>query len=122
MLSTIRSLKGDARPISQLHPQHVRGGQEIAVGGPEQDIQLLPIEPTQVSSWREGWLRFAREPLQSVISSIRGVSDQEIELADPDLGELRFTGTVFSSGVEAWVHALPAVFPVTVLDSSSRTV
>ena len=120
MLSTIRSLKGKARPISQLHPLHVRGGQKIAVGGPEQDLQLLPIEPTQVSSWREGRLRFAREPLQSVISSIRGVSDQEIELADPDLGELRFTGTVFSSSVEAWVHALPAIFPVTVHQEGAR--
>jgi len=120
MLSTIRSLGGDARPINRLRPLHVRGGQEIAVGGPEQDLQLLPIEPTQVSSWREGRLRFAREPLQSVISSIRGVSGQEIELADPDLGELRFTGTVFSSGVEAWVHALPAIFPVTVHRDGAR--
>jgi transmembrane sensor len=120
MLSTIRSLNGEARPISQMRPLHVRGGQEIAVGGPEHDLQLLPIEPTQVSSWREGRLRFAREPLQSVISSIRGVSGQEIELADPGLGELRFTGTVFSSGVETWVHALPAIFPVTVHQDGAR--
>jgi transmembrane sensor len=120
MLTTIRSLEGEARPASQLRPLHVRGGQEVAVGGPDHDLQLLPIEPTAVASWREGRLRFAREPLQSVISSIHAVSGQDIELADPDLGELRFTGTVFSSGVEAWVHALPAIFPVTVHQDGAR--
>lgn len=122
MLFTIRSLGGDAHPASQLRPLHVRGGQEVAVGGPEHDLQLLPIEPTAVASWREGRLRFAREPLRSVISSIRAVSSQDIELTDPALGELRFTGTVFSSGVEAWVHALPAIFPVTVHQDGARFV
>jgi ferric-dicitrate binding protein FerR (iron transport regulator) len=122
MLSTIRSLKGDARPINRMRPMNVRGGQEIAVGRPEYDLQLLPIEPAQVSSWREGRLRFAREPLQSVISSIRGVSTQEIELADPELGELRFTGTVFSNGVDTWVNALPAIFPVTVRQDGARLI
>ncbi len=122
MLSTFRAFEGDTRHVSRLRPMNVRSGQEVAVGVPDNDLQMIPIEPTAVASWRAGRLRFAREPLRSVISSIRAASGQDIELTDPELGELRFTGTVFSSHVDAWVHALPAVFPVTVHQDGARIV
>jgi transmembrane sensor len=106
----------------ELGPLRVRGGQEIAVAGPAQELQVLPIEPAAVASWREGRLRFVREPLHSVIASIRAASGREIELAAPELGELRFTGTLFSSHVEDWVQGLPAIFPVTVRQDGARTI
>ena len=116
------ALKGKSQVVRPLRPTPVRSGQEIAVGAPDQEVQLLPIEPQAVASWRQGRLRFAREPLQSVIDSIRSVSGQDIELADPSIGDLRFTGTVFSSRVEAWVNALPAIFPVAVHQDGARLI
>ncbi|MEP7246335.1 MAG: FecR domain-containing protein [Gammaproteobacteria bacterium] len=113
-LASLNASTGADRSAERLRPLHVRAGEEVAVGVPTHELQMMPIEPTAVASWREGRLRFAREPLRSVLASIRAASGQEIELASPELGDLRFTGTVFSTRVEAWVHGLPAVFPVTV--------
>ncbi|HEV7714662.1 MAG TPA: FecR domain-containing protein [Steroidobacteraceae bacterium] len=122
VLSTLRPSAASVRSKERLQPLNVRAGQEVAVGVPGHELQLMPIEPAAVASWREGRLRFAREPLRSVIASIRAASGQEIELADPALGDLRFTGTVFSSRVDAWVHGLPAIFPVTVRQDGAQIV
>jgi transmembrane sensor len=113
MLSLFRSptpAKGRGVP---MQPLNVRGGQEVALGV-AQEPQMLPIEPGAVASWREGRLRFAREPLSSVIASVRAANGRDIAVANAEVGELRFTGTVFSARVDAWVEGLPAIFPVTV--------
>jgi transmembrane sensor len=113
-----------SKPVSSttLKPMRVTGGHEFAVGATANEAQLLPIEPTAVASWRDGRLRFVREPLRSVVASIRAATGRDIELADPQLGELRFTGTVFSSRVEAWAQGLPAIFPLTVHQEGSQLV
>jgi ferric-dicitrate binding protein FerR (iron transport regulator) len=121
LLANLRNGGYGASGEAALHATSIRSGQEVAAV-PDQELQVLPIEPTAVASWREGRLRFAREPLRSVIASIRAVSGKQIELADPELADLRFTGTVFSSGVDAWVMALPAVFPVTVHSDGAKFV
>ncbi|HVO47493.1 MAG TPA: FecR domain-containing protein [Steroidobacteraceae bacterium] len=120
VFSRLRILEGKAPAGRTLRPTPVRSGQEFAVGSAELEPQVLSIEPQSVASWRQGRLRFVREPLQSVIDSIQALSGQEIELDDPSLADLRFTGTVFGSGVSAWVNALPAVFPVTVRQDGNR--
>jgi transmembrane sensor len=121
IFSKLHMLDRNSSATSTLRATAIRSGQEVAVV-PDQELQILPIEPAAVASWREGRLRFAREPLKSVIASIRAVSGRQIELGDPDLAELRFTGTVFSSGVDAWVQALPAVFPVAVHSDGAKLV
>ena len=104
----VMATAGERRPI------RLRKGEEITVGVTNHELQVTSIEPGAVASWREGRLRFAREPLRSVVASVLASSGQEIMLADPSLGELRFTGTVFSARVGDWVEGLPAIFPVTV--------
>jgi transmembrane sensor len=90
----------------------VRRGEEIAVTAGTPKPQLMRIEPNTVASWRSGRLYFAREPLRSVLASVRAASGVQIRLADPSLGDLRFTGTVFNDKISDWVEGLPAVFPV----------
>jgi len=114
VLSLFRTPAHTKPGAEPMRPLNLRGGQEVAVGLPTQELQLLPIEPTAVASWREGRLRFAREPLGSVIASVRAATGRDIEVANAEIGELRFTGTVFSARVDAWVEGLPAIFPVTV--------
>ncbi|HKS56454.1 MAG TPA: FecR domain-containing protein [Steroidobacteraceae bacterium] len=114
VLSLFRTPAHTKRGAGPMRPLNLRGGQEVAVGMPTQELQLLPIEPAAVASWREGRLRFAREPLGSVIASVRAATGRDIEVANAEIGDLRFTGTVFSARVDAWVEGLPAIFPVTV--------
>ena len=93
---------------------NVRRGEEIAVSLGKRQMQLMRIEPNTVASWRSGRLYFAREPLRSVLASVRAASGVDIRLATSSLGDLRFTGTVFNDKVSDWVEGLPAVFPVQV--------
>ena len=99
-------------PPAERHPIRLTRGQEVSVGN--QTLELANIEPAAVASWREGRLRFAREPLRSVIASVLAASGQRIELADERLGDLQFTGTVFSTRVSDWVEGLPSIYPVQV--------
>jgi transmembrane sensor len=49
-----------------------------------------------------------------VLANVNRYSHQPIQLADPQLGELMFTGTVNTTTIDSWVGALPHVFPVQV--------
>jgi transmembrane sensor len=101
-------------PAEPSHAIRLRRGQEVSVGVKNHELEFTSIEPAAVASWREGRLRFAREPLRSVIASVLAASGQQIVLTDPALGDLRFTGTVFSSRVADWAQGLPSIYPVTV--------
>ena len=122
MLDKWRPASGNRSADKPPEPVKVTGGQEIAVGAPGREVQLLPIEPRAVASWREGRLRFVREPLRSVIERIRAATGRDIELDDPRLGELRFTGTVFSTRIDSWAQGLPAIFPIEVHDDGAQLV
>jgi transmembrane sensor len=122
MLDKWRPASGNTSPDKLPEPVKVTGGQEIAVGAPGREVQLLPIEPRAVASWREGRLRFVREPLRSVIERIRAATGRDIQLDDPRLGELRFTGTVFSTRIDSWAEGLPAIFPIQVHDNGAQLV
>ncbi len=112
--STVSTMLAVSRSADGQRPIRLRKGEEVTVGVTNHELQVTSIEPGAVASWREGRLRFAREPLRSVVASVLASSGQEITLADPALGDLRFTGTVFSARVSDWVEGLPAIFPVTV--------
>jgi transmembrane sensor len=72
------------------------------------------IDPAIASSFREGKLQYVDEPLRGVIASINRYAQRDIEIDDPALGELHFTGTVFQSHIDDWLAGLDAVFPVNV--------
>ena len=59
-------------------------------------------------------LEFVNEPLSAVLANVNRYSPQPIQLADPRLGALMFTGTVNTTTIDSWVGALPHVFPVQV--------
>lgn len=99
---------------NSTHRISVRRGQEVTVALTMSRVNLVPIEPRSVASWRAGRLHFAREPLSAVLDSVRSASGVDIRLADPAVGDLLFTGTVFNDQVPQWAEGLPVVFPVTV--------
>jgi transmembrane sensor len=92
----------------------VRRGQEVTVALHESRVNLAPIEPQSVASWRAGRLRFSHEPLSAVLQSVRASSGVDIRLVDAAAGNLLFTGTVFNDHVPEWAAGLPMVFPLTV--------
>jgi transmembrane sensor len=78
--------------------------------------QFVSLSPSAlargVGAWQRGELRFEDEPLRVVVASLNRYASREIVLNDPELQELRFTGTVFNSGEEAWLQAAQRLFPI----------
>jgi transmembrane sensor len=60
------------------------------------------------------------EPLQEVVKDIVRYSDVQIEIADPAVGEMRFSGVVYDDAVHEWIAALPESFPVTIVSDGAR--
>jgi transmembrane sensor len=76
-------------------------------------VDALPASAAPVP-WREGRLAYYGDPLSAVVSDLGRYVPDRIELADPELGELRYTGTVFPEDVADWIASLPEAFPVRV--------
>lgn len=95
-------------------PLEAGAGEQATFSRKAQRIQLARIDPGVATAWREGVLKFKDEPLDEVVADLNRYSTRKIELADPQLNELRYTGTVFGNRLEDWLHAVENVFPVQV--------
>ncbi len=113
-LKRIPSLRQGRGTQTDVRRINLGRGEEIAINVGDRQMQMMHIEPSTVASWRSGRLYFAREPLRSVLASVRAASGVEIRIAESSLGDLRFTGTVFNDKVSDWIEGLPAIFPVVI--------
>jgi transmembrane sensor len=109
-------------------------GMEL-MAGPQADydprrgvFSMSSVSVDHVAAWRDNRLEFVNEPLSTVIANVNRYSRRPVQIADPRLGELTFTGTVKINTIDSWIGALPRVFPVqvssfadhVVLDSAAR--
>jgi transmembrane sensor len=76
--------------------------------------QVTPIAVSHATAWQKGRLEYWNEPLASVIADVNRYSQRPVRLADPGIGGILYSGTVFTSDIDAWTQALPRVFPVDV--------
>jgi transmembrane sensor len=60
--------------------------------------------------WTAGMLSFEDKPVSLVIATANRYSDVQIVLADPSLGELRFTGTVKAKDTLGLARMIAAMF------------
>lgn len=108
-------LNTDAAKSPTAMPVLEAGAGERAVfSAREKNIELARTDPGVATAWREGVLKFKDEPLDEVVADLNRYSARRIELSDPELKDLRYTGTVFSNRLEDWLHAVENVFPVKV--------
>jgi len=77
-------------------------------------ISVSSVDAGHAAPWRHDRLEFVDEPLSTVLANVNRYSHHPVQLADPRLGRLRFTGTVNTTTIDSWVDALPHVFPVQV--------
>lgn len=70
--------------------------------------------------WREGILVYRNEPLKDVISDVVRHSKLSIEIVDPEIANLRYSGVIHHDAVQEWLAALPESFHVTVVSESSQ--
>ena len=74
------------------------------------------------TAWRDGHLKFIREPLGNVAADVERYADVKISIADPAVAELPYTGTVIPDEIDDWLALLSHAFPIEVQRISKRTV
>ena len=103
----------------------VASGQQLTFTA-RQPVKALTIvespAPGERARWREGVLVYRDEPLQDVVNDLLRYSDVPIEIAEPAVGELHYSGLVYHDAIQEWVKALPQVFPVTIVRDGSREI
>lgn len=85
-------------------------------------FSLSSVTAEHVAAWRDNRLEFVNEPLSTVIANVNRYSRRPVQIADPRLGELTFTGTVKINTIDSWIGALPRVFPVQVSSFADHVV
>ena len=88
------------------------GRRYVSASGGAQVVALPASAPSM--SWREGRLAYYGDPLSAVVTDLNRYAPDRIEFADPELGNLQYTGTVFPEQVGDWLTSLPNAFPVRV--------
>lgn len=100
---------GDAKP----HSTYADAGQRVTYTVATRKLAMAKVDPSMAGSWRGGVLNFVAEPLADVINDVNRYSTRKIVIADPDLGQRLFTGSIRQNNVGEWLDALESIFPLT---------
>jgi transmembrane sensor len=80
-----------------------------------QAAQIAAIDAASMLAWREGRLEYFLEPLGKVVADASRYSNKQISIADPQLAQLAYTGTIFTESIDDWLRALESTFPIQVI-------
>jgi transmembrane sensor len=120
----------DAQANIQTHQQRtvirtarLSVGQQLSIDATDGSASIQSVDPIGVAAWREGVLHYRDEPLRAVIADLTRYSTRDIVISNPQIANLRITGTVFASDVDSWLQSLESALPVRVVrapDGSAR--
>ena len=111
----IAPLAGTDMPAHATSALRASAGQQVSYDAHTGKPTVRPSNTASALGWQDGALTYVDEPLSAVLARINRYSSRNVRLADPALGELRFTGTVFETHMEEWASGLERVFPVRVV-------
>jgi transmembrane sensor len=95
-------------------PVLVKAGERVLLGGEQPRCMAVDDAADAALGWREGRLEYMQEELRFVIADVNRYSDRKIVFANPDIGRLEFSGTLFLEHIDEWLNTLQESFPVTV--------
>ncbi|MBL8267812.1 FecR family protein [Steroidobacter sp.] len=92
-------------------------GQQIRTEQAAADLSAAKVASVNLdtaASWRNGRLDFQDETLAVVIANVNRYAAHEIVIVDPEVAQMRFTGTVFQNRTDAWLAATQHLFALRV--------
>ena len=110
------SLRSDSPAVTTI----TAGEQLITDAQREDHVRVADLERS--TSWRRGQLVFDNARLADAIAEVNRYSDAKIELADPDLANLRLSGAFATGRPTVFVEAVTTYFGVRVIRSDDRAV
>ena len=106
---------------SAVHETQLHAGQAAEFSKTGWSVPVTASVPS-MTAWRDGTLQYSSEPLRSVVAELTRYSDVPVEIADPEVGDVRVTATVFESNVRGWLEGLEQALPVEVEFGKDRIV
>jgi len=97
-------------------------GYQVAYSREQRTATIASVNPETVLRWRHGELAYVWQPFESVIADVNRYSSRRLVLADPELAQLHFTGTVFTASIDDWLRAVAAAYPIRVRNSPNGNV
>jgi transmembrane sensor len=93
---------------------HLTAGRELTWQAGRAAPVVAVVDRIRATSWLSGTLEFSDESLSTVVAAINRYSQHPLRIAEPALGEYRFTGTVEVTRIDEWLAGLQNIFPVAV--------
>lgn len=103
-------------------PLRLAAGERAVIDPQGQVATTEKIDVTRAAGWHEGRLEYFAAPLSTVVNDISRYSSTVIEIGDPQLENLSYTGSVFTHAIDDWLAAVEASFPVRVLTTRDEQV
>jgi transmembrane sensor len=82
--------------------------------------RIAAIDAARALAWRDGRLEYFQQPLAAVIADVNRYSNKRIEINDPAVAQLSFTGTIFTASIDDWLVAVTTTFPLDVVVADDR--
>jgi len=95
-------------------PIRVRAGQRLKMEKNGDRLILALSDGGAGPTWVEGRLEYRDTSLKSVIADVNRYTTKPIIVAETDLQDLQYTGTVQLADADNWLLGLPAAFPLTI--------
>jgi transmembrane sensor len=102
-----------ARP-SRHETEWLAPGQQAAFAANSSGIVRRNVDLRLLTRWMSGRLEFRDTPLERAVFEANRYSARKIRIADPQIRDLRVSGTFITGDVDAITRAFEAAFPVRV--------
>jgi len=90
----------------------VSSGYQVVYDKPRGDVHIAAADASHSPAWQRGQLRYFAEPLGAIVADVNRYSPRVIEIRDPEVARLAFTGTIFTDDIDDWLGALQSTFPL----------
>ncbi|MBL8268413.1 FecR family protein [Steroidobacter sp.] len=94
-------------------PELLVAGEALIVSD-DASVEKRKADVAKVVSWRQGQVVFDNDTLEAAIAEINRYSATRIELADPELGQLRVSGVFKAGHSESFVETVTGHYPLQV--------
>jgi transmembrane sensor len=100
----------------------VGAGEQTSVNSVEIAVPSEIPDAGDATSWQSGRLVFRMQRLGDVLQQINRYSSKPIVIADPEIADMKVTGTVVGRNVSGWVASLHSAMGIAAIDERHRIV
>jgi transmembrane sensor len=99
----------DAEEASDALPREVlRAGEQVVARAGAAEVARSEIKPDVAAAWLRGWLAYEDASLSEILADANRYTTTPIELASPELGDVRITAAFGADGIDAFLEGLQA--------------